>query len=356
MSKTKTYEISLPLSEKDYIFLKDYIDNPKVDINDDIREVFYQFKSHDLENEHHDIFDQNDYSKFINKLKEKKFIEQFENGFGDFNTTKFYVKLERAIKKENILFNRNYDTSKKQTKIIDDLVSNILVKYFEDDNPRWLIRAYIVGRAIYYSDKYKTYQSTLKEILVTDEAKKISLKHNLSLELAKRIDVSLDYSSTTIKCLTKGQIKIFRKIIIEEYFIRNEPISKLVDKIHEFLTNDDVFLLNIDWQSAIRDELNFIDNKARLELKPSNSYVICMSFKGCCDHCSKDIVGKVFKVADAPKMPYEKCAAETCLCTLLPFNPEYQYVSTDGQTRLKVENEKEWKLWYLKNFVLINAK
>ncbi|MBN1638547.1 MAG: hypothetical protein JW866_06260 [Ignavibacteriales bacterium] len=81
-----------------------------------------------------------------------------------------------------------------------------------------------------------------------------------------------------------------------------------------------------------------------------------MSFKGCCDNCSKDIAGKVFKISEAPQIPYEKCSAEICLCNLLPFNPEYQYVLPDGQIKLKVENEKEWKLWYLKNIALENAK
>lgn len=199
MSQVKTYEISLPLNEKDYNYLKNYIDNPEVEISDEIRKAFYQFKSHNSEADENIILDKNDYSKFIDKIKEKKFIEQFENVFGDFNTNKFYRKLEKSLKKKNVLFDRNYDTSKKQTKVIDDLVAKILIKYFNDDSPRWLIRAYIVGRAIYYEDKYRPHKTPIKEILLSDEAKKIAKKYNLPLEVAKRIDVALDYSNTTIK-------------------------------------------------------------------------------------------------------------------------------------------------------------
>lgn len=89
-----------------------------------------------------------------------------------------------------------------------------------------------------------------------------------------------------------------------------------------------------------------------MELKQANSYVFCISFKGCCENCSRDIVGKVFKISKAPQIPYEKCSAEICLCNLLPFNPEFQYVSSKGQIKLKIENEEEWKLWSQKNIGL----
>ncbi|MFA6979548.1 MAG: hypothetical protein WC209_09520 [Ignavibacteriaceae bacterium] len=352
MSPVKTYEISLPLSERDYNFLKQYVDNPKIEISDEIREAFYLYKPKKPDTDEINIFDKKDYSKFIGKLKEKKFIEQFENGFGHFNIYKFYSKLEKSIKKESILFDENYDVSEEQVKIIDDIVTKILNNYFNDDSPRWLIRAYVCGRVIYSKDKYKPNKPSVKEVPLSSEAKKIAKINNLELELAKRIDVALDYSKTTIECLTNEQLKNLRRIIIDDYIIKNQPIYKLIDKIHTIFPNDDVFLINIAWRSVLSNELNYIANRARLELKPSNSYVICLSFKGCCDNCAQDIVGKVFKISEAPHIPYEKCTAEICLCNLLPFNPKYQFISSDGQIKLKVENEKEWKLWFLKNIML----
>lgn len=261
MSQIKTYEISLPLSEKDYNFLKGYIDNAEVEISDDIREAFYLYKSKSFVADENISFDKNDYSKFIDKLKEKKFIEQFEYGFGSFNTNKFYSKLEKYIREKNILFDRNYDTSEKQAKIIDDLVVKILQNYFIDDNPRWLIRAYIVGRALYFKDKYKPHKATISEIPLSNEAKKIAKEDNLSFEIAKRIEVALDYSNTTIKCLTNEQLKKLRSIIIEEDLIKREPVNKLVEKIYQILPKNDVFLLNVDWHSVIHNELNFIAKK-----------------------------------------------------------------------------------------------
>ena len=288
------------------------------------------------------IFNKTDHSKFIEKLKEKKFIEQFEKGFGDFNIKKFYKELDKCIKKQNILFDNNYDTKEEQVKLIDDKVKEILNNYFDDDSPRWLIRAYIIGQAIYSKDKYKP-KVFNNDIPLSNEAKNLAKENNLTLDIAKRIDVALNYSDSTIKCLTKEQLIEVRKVIIEEDFIKNQPAYKIVNKIIDVLPNDDVYLLNVDWHSVLHNELNFIANKARLELKPSNSYVVCISFKGCCDNCSEDIVGKVFKISEAPQIPYEKCSAEICLCNLLPFNPEYQYVSADGQTKLKVENEREYR-------------
>ena len=146
-----------------------------------------------------------------------------------------------------------------------------------------------------------------------------------------------------------------RKIIIDENIIKGQSVYKVVNKIREILPRGDVFLLNIDWHSALCNELNYIANRTRLELRPSNSYIVCVSFQGCCDDCSKDIVGRVFKISEAPQIPYEKCCADICLCNLIPFNPEYQYISLDGQTKLKVENEKEWEIWYQKNIVLSDA-
>jgi len=271
MSQIKTFEISLPLSKKDYLFLKDYIDNPGVEISNDIRDAFYIYKSHFSESDDNIILEKKDYSKFISK------------------------------------------------------------------------------------DKYKPNKASITESNLSDKASRIVRKNDLSFDVAKRIDVALDYSHTTIKCLTKKQLIKLRKIIIEEDLINNLPTYKLIDKIYDIIPNNDVFLLNVDWSSVLHNEINFIANEARLRSKPSNSYVVCLSFKGCCENCSKDIVGKVYKISQAPQIPYEKCSSHICLCNLLPFNPDYQYVSQDGQTKLKLDNEKEWKLWYLNNISLENT-
>ncbi len=299
------------------------------------------------------IFNKKDYSKFIAKLKEKRFIEQFADGFGYFNIHKFYSKLEKYLHKDDISFNNNYDTSIEQIKIIDSRIKEILNKYFDEESPRILIRAYIVGRASYYKDKYTSILS-LNEIPLSTETKKIASENNLTLEIAKRVEVALNYSNTTLKFISSEQLIKVRKIIIDEFLIKNQPMYKLINMIFEVLPRDDSYLLNVDWQLTIDNELNYICDKARILSKSMNNYVICVGSEFCCDDCSRDMLGKIFRLSEAPQLPYEKCSVEICKCNLISFHPEYQYLS-NGRIKLKVENEKEWRLWYLKNIELKNV-
>lgn len=353
----KTYKLSLPLSKKDYEFLIEFIDSPEVEISENIRNAFYEYKEKYYKSVNKEVFDKTDYSKFINKLKEKNFIEQFEKSDSDFSVDRFYEKLEKSLQKNKILFNSNYVAPIEQIRLLEKRVTEILKSYFNDESPRLLICAYIIGRALFSGNEVNTNQQRdpFENVQLSKEAIKIAKKHKLSLGKAKRIDVALDYSDTTVTFLPKEILSKFRQLILDYEIIQSESVYKIVDKIYEIIPNNDIGLLNMDWNSIVNNELNFISNKAMMTSQPLNGFMFCSSFKGCCDNCSKDIVGKVFRVSKVPRLPYEKCTSEICLCYLTPINPENQFISKDGHLKLKIENEKEWQDWYKNEFERINA-
>lgn len=357
MSKTKTYKISLPLSKKDYEFLMEFIDSPEVEISENIRNAFYEYKEKNYRSANKEVFNQTDYSKFINKLKEKHFIEQFEKSDINFSVDRFYKKLEKLLQKNRILFDSNYVAPIEHIRLLEKRVTEILKSYFSDESPRLLICAYIIGRALFSGNDVNTDQKRdpFENVPLSKEATRIARIHKLSLDKAKKIDVVLDYSDTTATFLPKEILSKFRQLILDYNIIKSEPVYKIVDKIYEIIPNNDIGLLNMDWNSIVNNELNFIYNKAMMISQPLNGYLFCSSFKGCCDTCSKDIVGKVFKVSEAPRIPYEKCNAEICLCYLTPINPENQFISKDGHLKLKIENEKEWQYWYKNIFKKLKA-
>jgi|GEM_PF-4608689 len=346
MDKEKTYAISIPFTKAGYEFVKKHICDSHADIDDEIKQEFIRYemirdcKRKKLQEElisfeATQIFCRPDYIGCLEKLKELGFIEPIFERNTTLSSKEFYKRLKKFMKKESIVFTDKYETTISGLKKIDYFL-NINKNIFLDESFFWLIKGYIIGRFI-LKPPIKSNETFVKS--------QIQKKNTLNLD-ELMISLAKDYTETTMKFLDEEELRFIREVIISELIVNKSAVYKLRDIIL-LKFPDDQYLLNIDWDSVIRNELSFISNKAFLAQKQSGDFIHIYSLPGSCDNC-KSYSNEIFNKSNVPTLPHKDCTNEICRCLYLDFNPNYNFLE-NGTQHLKYENEKEWQRWYEDN-------
>jgi hypothetical protein len=351
MSNEFKFEVGLPLTKKDIKLIEICLEGKNVDIDSQILEAYFNAIKPIAVNEPEiSLLEKPDYYKFIEKLKQLQFIEQYLHENKEI-VEKFYSSLVKFLKAEKIPFSKNYETKGHYIVKIDSFVKDFLTKYMNESNT-WLIRAYIVGRCLIKINlvKPEKEQELNNKYNFSNETIRLTKKHNLDLTSAMRINVALTYFTTTINFLQEEEIEKVRTIIIKELIIGNTPFYKLREIAFNNFPNEPMYL-NIGWSNIFKNEYSLICHRATMELNQEKVFHI-ITHPNCCEECFK-LVGKIFNVKTLPLFPYDKCTADICRCIPFPFNPESQFIESDGKIRLSIEDKKTWRLWYLNHFDII---
>jgi len=335
-------------------------------------------------------------------LKELGMIEQilFEEVI---SPDEFYKELTSFLKK-------NYNLDARATFTTEELqqVDSFINTFFNtriNEAKVWLLRAYVMGRYLAHTDLtgqiFKLGNLSSLPKYVTDAAK----QYGLSIEEAMALQQAVEESAVLMTNTTQSTIQTVREVLVENVK-RNGDAKDLITKLRE-LSKDDVGELNRNWKRVCITEANSIFANGYLSMIPEGDYVVGMSMPDACGHCTEVINGQVYKVRknappDYSNMKgdeYEKWAHvwETevwagknnfgrstsnrkridkhrgnkednlrdkehhefsmpaipdhpnCRCRWVHFNPKFQWVDSNNQIRLRVEDEDAWEKWHEEN-------
>jgi len=334
-------------------------------------------------------------------LKEMAFIERMLSETL-LDPKDFYKNLQQFFK-ESL-----YETKTSFTTKDLDRIDNFVKEYFAlriEEGKVWLLRAYITGRLLVYSDLMQTAFEIPSVNRLPKFVEDAARKYGLTLEEAVALQQAVEEGASLMSNTTINTIQNVREALIENTK-SGKGVQGFYDKIRE-LVKDEVGELNRDWQRVAITEANGAFNNGYLALCNEGDYVIGVSMPDACIHCLEDINGKVFRVRKEPAPDYSTMTGENywkwaevwetevwvgknnfgrsssarkrinpragnkeenlrdkqhheftmpaipyhpyCRDRWIRINPEYQFVDKDSQIRLRVEDEDAWEVWHNEN-------
>jgi hypothetical protein len=336
----------------------------------------------------------------IHHLKELQFIEEV--------LYKETLSPDNLYKEIKSYLTKNYDLAEKTEWTLEELkaLDSHLGAYFSQkisESRAWLLRAYIVGRYLNYTDiARKTFNMAKLETLpkyVYEAAK----EYGLSLEEAATLQQVLEKSAVNMTNTTDAAIGKVKKVMAENVQVRGNA-KDVIEELRK-LVSDDAGEINRDFKRLIATEANKCFNDGYISLLSEGDYVVGISMPDACESCLDLINGKVYRVRKEPVPDYSELEGEEylkaanlydkyiwvgktnigrsryakkkidpsignkkdnleerkhhelltptlplhgeCRCRYVTINPEYQWID-EGRIRLRVENENSWKKWYRK--------